>query len=298
MKANPRGGTHLPRRQAAFTLVELLVVIVIIALLVAILMPALTRARQSASLIKCQANLRQMGQAIQIYAGRNADYVPWGQMPPPAGEGNYAERWVETLSLILIPRNVRNQDYGRPAEPKRPTISAVFQDQDTTGQGLRHYMANVRVFGQNNLPDPYRWTVLGYPSSPGLHRAFHPRKLASLKQSSDTAMIWCSQQSFSDTHPINYAAAGTTSSVMDEPNGCDLPGFWFIRGENPAYEMQKIVCLFKNEMQNASSPPGAGVRTRHMGNKLANILFADGHVTSVREDECIRRLFCVSKPRR
>ena len=58
-----------------FTLVELLVVIGIIGLLVGILMPALTRARQQANSVKCQANLHVLGQMLQIYENDNKGWL-------------------------------------------------------------------------------------------------------------------------------------------------------------------------------------------------------------------------------
>lgn len=59
-----------------FTLVELLVVIGIIALLISVLLPALTKARQAASKVKCSAQLRNLGQAVVIYANANRGKMP------------------------------------------------------------------------------------------------------------------------------------------------------------------------------------------------------------------------------
>src|SRR4051812_6088326 len=65
-----------PRRTKGFTLVELLVVIGIIALLISILLPSLNRARETANRVKCGSNLRQIGQAIQLYCNENKGNYP------------------------------------------------------------------------------------------------------------------------------------------------------------------------------------------------------------------------------
>jgi prepilin-type N-terminal cleavage/methylation domain-containing protein/prepilin-type processing-associated H-X9-DG protein len=91
---------HYPTRQSGFTLVELLVVIGIIALLIAILLPALSRAKDAARTTACLSNLRQIGQAAFAYATDHR-----GMWVPPSyrtnnGSGGFGDEEFWYVSLV------------------------------------------------------------------------------------------------------------------------------------------------------------------------------------------------------
>ena len=110
----PHGST---RPVGGFTLIELLVVVAIIALLLAILLPSLTKARQRARLVVCQANLRTLGHGVAFYLDDNNDLLPAARIYGVGG-------------------------YERPTSYYRPLGTGIPEDE----RPLNGYLKNIDIF--------------------------------------------------------------------------------------------------------------------------------------------------------
>jgi prepilin-type N-terminal cleavage/methylation domain-containing protein/prepilin-type processing-associated H-X9-DG protein len=67
---------RMPKFNKGFTLIELLVVIAIIGILAGILLPVLSRARESARKTQCMSNVKQIGMGLIMYANENSETFP------------------------------------------------------------------------------------------------------------------------------------------------------------------------------------------------------------------------------
>ena len=156
-----------------FTLVEMLVVVGIIAILMAMLLPALSRAKDQAHRISCINNLRQLDMSAQMYADENEDQLPPRRMTP--------NTWVQRLKSYYVADKIVECPKGRFNEvtPHSYLINGFndyFETTLTPNEYQNIYMQWLWPYGMRvgAIPEPTDTILFGekLPTSMHVHMDF------------------------------------------------------------------------------------------------------------------------------
>lgn len=154
------------RIRSGFTLIELLVVISMIVMLIALLMPALSKSRETARRTLCASNLKQIANGYVSYATDNV-----GHLPVTARNGSGAGYWIETgladhlqanyvgsIDVYYCPDALVNGFATYPSLKAEPSGKWWWQ---TWNELANYYAYRVTGYGSNchnnlNMPSIYR----------------------------------------------------------------------------------------------------------------------------------------------
>lgn len=266
----------------AFTLVELLVVIGIIAVLIGILLPTLGRARSSANLIKCQANLRTLGTAMQIYVGQNKGFIPFGYVPGgtvlDTGVHKAQAEWTNMLLAIMTKKDsfqvatdqVGIGDAGTRAVFNCPDVPVI-----NTNKGfITHYSSHPRLMPEIGGLDNY------FGVAQGRSVPISSRKLASIRQPAEKAIIFDGS-----VESIASFAAHSVADALDRVGKNRRPYLTtelsLVTAGNVSFaqpvDMLPVSGMVKDYNQDSTGNAG-NIRFRHLKDTRANALMVDGHV--------------------
>jgi len=137
--------THGP---AAFTLVELLLVIAIIGILAALLLPVLSAVAARGRQTVCLSNVKQINQGVMMYAADHHDILfPFPKKPDNVKSVFYFQEW--TSYVPLIGRYVGRT--GAPAPEDKLFTCPADKFHDGTSESREVYWVNESLHSSSNM---------------------------------------------------------------------------------------------------------------------------------------------------
>lgn len=248
------------RKSLGFTLIELLVVMAIISILAAMLLPALTKAREQARSVSCRSNLKQMGLSFGMYQADYSEFFPTAGNVPSSWALAYDDTGWRTIAV---------------AEPGDPDIAPCYVN---PLQILAH--EEYLKIGWTDNTDRVRDAVTACPSD-----RVASRYIGSMTTNADCQYAHCEggmTQSYSWNYILVnnvYRAFRDAARTLAKPGGTMLmmDWTWWNVGSNNQWSIRPY--------RTSNCRPWLGdqaclrVPIQRHGGKGVNILWADFHVT-------------------